>query len=218
MEVYNFSDHNTIYNDFLSQLRNVEVHNDRMRFRRNLERLGEITAYEISKQMSYDEKEIVTPLGSSNMNIMNEVPVLATILRAGLPLHQGLLNYFDKADNCFISAYRKHTSNEEFDVEIEYMSSPGLNDRTIILNDPMLASGRSMVLAYKALLHRGAPAKIHVVSLIASKEGVDLVMENLPQNTTMWVGAIDPELNSQSYIIPGLGDAGDLAFGSKVDE
>ena len=196
----------------------MEVHNDRMRFRRNLERLGEITAYEISKQMSYDEKEVVTPLGSSNMNIMNEVPVLATILRAGLPLHQGLLNYFDKADNCFISAYRKHTSNEEFDVEIEYMSSPGLNDRTIILNDPMLASGRSMVLAYKALLHRGTPAKIHVVSLIASKEGVDLVMEKLPQNTTMWVGAIDPELNSQSYIIPGLGDAGDLAFGPKVDE
>ena len=218
MEVYNFSEHNTIFNDFLSQLRNVKVQNDRMRFRRNLERLGEITAYEISKKMDYKELDVTTPLGNSKMNLIREIPVLATILRAGLPLHQGLLNYFDAADNCFISAYRKHTSNEEFDVEIEYMSSPGLNDRIIILNDPMLASGRSMVLAYKALLHRGTPAKIHVVSVIASKEGVDLVKENLPQNTTIWVGSIDPELNAQSYIIPGLGDAGDLAFGSKVDE
>ena len=218
MDVYNFSDHNTIYNDFLSQLRNVKVQNDRLRFRRNLERLGEITAYEISKKMNYNELDVTTPLGNSKMNLIHDVPVLATILRAGLPLHQGLLNYFDAADNCFISAYRKHTSENEFDVEIEYMSSPGLNNRTVILNDPMLALGRSMVLAYKALLHRGIPEKVHLVSVVASKEGVDFVSANLPSNTTLWVGAIDPELNAQSYIIPGLGDAGDLAFGSKVDD
>ena len=218
MEVFNFSDHKTIYNDFLSQLRNVKVQNDRLRFRRNLERLGEITAYEISKKMDYQELDVTTPLDNTKMSLIHEVPVLATILRAGLPLHQGLLNYFDAADNCFISAYRKHTSEDEFDVEIEYMSSPGLNNRTVILNDPMLASGRSMVLAYKALLHRGIPEKVHLVSVVASKEGVDFVSANLPSNTTLWVGAIDPELNAQSYIIPGLGDAGDLAFGSKVDD
>ena len=218
MEVYNFSDHNTIYNKFLSQLRNVQIQNERMRFRRNLERLGELTAYEISKRMKYEERGIETPLGISKMNLTNEIPVLATILRAGLPLQQGLLNYFDDADNCFISAYRKHTSKEEFEVEIEYMSSPGLNNRTVILNDPMLASGRSMVLAYKALLERGIPELIHVVSVIASREGVEFVKNNLPDNTTIWVGAIDPEMTPESYIVPGLGDAGDLAFGSKEDK
>ena len=218
MEVYNFSDHNSIYNDFLSELRDVDVQKDRMRFRRNLERLGEISAYEISKKLISSNKNIVTPLGTSSMNIINEELVLATILRAGLPLHQGLLNYFDKAENCFISAYRKHTSNEDFEVEIEYMSSPDLNNKTILLNDPMLASGRSMVLAYKALLERGSPGKIHVVSVIASAEGVDFVKNNLPDTTTIWVGGIDPEMTAESYIVPGLGDAGDLAYGSKQDE
>ncbi len=218
MEVYNFSDHNSIYNDFLSELRDVEIQKDRMRFRRNLERLGEISAYEISKKLISSNKDIITPLGTSSMNIINEELVLATILRAGLPLHQGLLNYFDKAENCFISAYRKHTSNEDFEVEIEYMSSPDLNKKTILLNDPMLASGRSMVLAYKALLERGSPGKIHVVSVIASAEGVDFVKNNLPDTTTIWVGGIDPEMTAESYIVPGLGDAGDLAYGSKQDE
>ncbi|MDG2343628.1 MAG: uracil phosphoribosyltransferase [Flavobacteriales bacterium] len=218
MEVYNFSDHNSIYNDFLSELRDVDVQKDRMRFRRNLERLGEISAYEISKKLISSNKNIVTPLGTSSMNIINEELVLATILRAGLPLHQGLLNYFDKAENCFISAYRKHTSNEDFEVEIEYMSSPDLNNKTILLNDPMLASGRSMVLAYKALLERGNPGKIHVVSVIASADGVEFVKNNLPDSTTIWVGGIDPEMTAESYIVPGLGDAGDLAYGSKQDE
>ena len=218
MEVYNFSDHNSIYNDFLSELRDVEIQKDRMRFRRNLERLGEISAYEISKKLISSNKDIVTPLGTSSMNVINEELVLATILRAGLPLHQGLLNYFDKAENCFISAYRKHTSNEDFEVEIEYMSSPDLNNKTILLNDPMLASGRSMVLAYKALLERGSPGKIHVVSVIASADGVDFVKNNLPDTTTIWVGGIDPEMTAESYIVPGLGDAGDLAYGSKKDE
>lgn len=218
MEVYNFSDHNSIYNDFLSELRDVSVQKDRMRFRRNLERLGEISAYEISKKLKSLKKDVITPLGISPMNLTGEEIVLATILRAGLPLHQGLLNYFDKAENCFISAYRKHTTNEAFEVEIEYMSSPDLKGKTILLNDPMLASGRSMVLAYKALLERGNPAKIHVVSVIASNEGVEFVKDNLPVNTTIWVGGIDPEMTAESYIVPGLGDAGDLAYGSKKDE
>lgn len=218
MEVYNFSNHNSIYNDFLSELRDVNVQKDRMRFRKNLERLGEISAYEISKKLKSSKKDIITPLGSSSMNLTDEGIVLATILRAGLPLHQGLLNYFDKAENCFISAYRKHTTNEAFEVEIEYMSSPDLKGKTILLNDPMLASGRSMVLAYKALLERGNPGKIHVVSVIASNEGVEFVKDNLPANTTIWVGGIDPEMTAESYIVPGLGDAGDLAYGSKKDE
>ena len=216
--IINFQDSNSIYNTFLSQLRDKKVQLDSMRFRRNLERLGEITAMEISKTLNYSDKDISTPLGVSNMNLIDEPIVLATILRAGLPLHQGLLNYFDKAENCFISAYRKHTSPDEFDVEIEYMSSPDLEGKTILLNDPMLASGRSMVLAYKALLKRGTPKKIHVVSVIASQQGVDLVRDNLPSNSTIWVGAIDPEMTKESYIVPGLGDAGDLAFGSKKDD
>ena len=217
MQVYNFSQNQSIYNKFLSELRDTEIQKDSMRFRRNLERLGEITAYELSKDLAYTESAIKTPLGIAPMNIHNEPIVLATILRAGLPLHQGLLNYFDGAENCFISAYRKHTSNEDFEVEIEYMSSPDLNGKTILLNDPMLASGRSMVLAYKALLQRGNPSKIHVVSVIASQEGVDFVKDNLPNNTKIWVGGIDPEMTKESYIVPGLGDAGDLAFGSKKD-
>ena len=216
--IINFQDSNSIYNTFLSQLRDKKVQLDSMRFRRNLERLGEITAMEISKTLNYSDKDISTPLGVSNMNLIDEPIVLATILRAGLPLHQGLLNYFDQAENCFISAYRKHTSPDKFDVEIEYMSSPDLEGKTILLNDPMLASGRSMVLAYKALLQRGAPKKIHVVSVIASQQGVDLVCNNLPLNSTIWVGAIDPEMTKESYIVPGLGDAGDLAFGSKKDD
>jgi len=216
--IINFQESNSIYNTFLSQLRDKKVQLDSMRFRRNLERLGEITAMEISKTLNYSDKDISTPLGVSNMNLIDEPIVLATILRAGLPLHQGLLNYFDQAENCFISAYRKHTSPDEFDVEIEYMSSPDLEGKTILLNDPMLASGRSMVLAYKALLQRGTPKKIHVVSVIASQQGVDLVRDNLPSNSTIWVGAIDPEMTKESYIVPGLGDAGDLAFGSKKDD
>ena len=216
--IINFQDSNSIYNTFLSQLRDKKVQLDSMRFRRNLERLGEITAMEISKTLNYSDKDISTPLGVSNMNLIDEPIVLATILRAGLPLHQGLLNYFDQAENCFISAYRKHTSPDEFDVEIEYMSSPDLEGKTILLNDPMLASGRSMVLAYKALLQRGTPKKIHVASVIASQQGVDLVLNNLPSNSTIWVGAIDPEMTKESYIVPGLGDAGDLAFGSKKDD
>ena len=216
--VINFQDSNSIYNTFLSELRDKNIQSDAMRFRRNLERLGEISATEISRHLHYRSKNIITPLGTAPMNLIDEPLVLATILRAGLPLHQGLLNYFDAAENCFISAYRKHTSEEEFDVEIEYMSSPGLDGKTVLLNDPMLASGRSMVLAYKALLKRGIPKKIHVVSVIASQEGVDFVQNHLPEDTTIWIGAIDKEMTKESYIVPGLGDAGDLAFGTKKDD
>lgn len=217
MEIYNFSTYNSIYNQFLSELRNVEVQNDRMRFRRNLQRLGELSAYEISKTIDFETVNIKTPLGISPTLLPSEQPVLATILRAGLPLQQGLLNYFDKADNCYISAYRKHSTKENFDVEIEYLASPDVSNKVVVLNDPMLASGKSMVLAYKALLKKGIPKKIHIVCVIASQEGVDFIAKHFPENTSLWVGAIDGEMTKESYIVPGLGDAGDLAFGSKED-
>ena len=217
MEIYNFSTYNSIYNQFLSELRNVEVQNDRMRFRRNLQRLGELSAYEISKTIDFETVNIKTPLGISPTLLPSEQPVLATILRAGLPLQQGLLNYFDKADNCYISAYRKHSTKENFDVEIEYLASPDVSNKVVVLNDPMLASGKSMVLAYKALLKKGVPKKIHIVCVIASQEGVDFIAKHFPENTSLWVGAIDGEMTKESYIVPGLGDAGDLAFGSKED-
>lgn len=217
IKVHDFSRNNSIYNNFLAQLRDLKVQKDRMRFRRNLERLGEIMALEISKELEFSEQEVYTPLGVAKSNVIKEYPVIATILRAGLPLHQGLLNYFDASDNCFISAYRKHTNADDFDVQIEYLSSPRLDDRVVILSDPMLASGQSMILAYKALLQKGKPKHIHVVGVIASREGVEFVKRNMPENTTIWIGAIDEEMTAQSYIVPGLGDAGDLAFGSKED-
>lgn len=215
--VHNFSKSNSIYNNFLAQLRDLKVQKDRLRFRRNLERLGEITAYEVSKELQFKEAEIYSPLGVAKSNIIEEQPIIATILRAGLPLHQGFLNYFDSADNCFISAYRKHTNNEDFDVEIEYMSSPSVEGKVVVLTDPMIASGASMVLAYKALLSKGKPKHVHVVGVISSLEGINYVKRHMPENTTIWVGAIDEEMTAQSYIVPGLGDAGDLAFGEKMD-
>lgn len=187
-----------------------------MRFRRNLERMGEIFASELSKKLEYVPHEVTTPLGKAAGWTLKEQPVLATILRAGLPLHQGLLNYFDQADNTFISAYRKHEGDaDSFEVEIEYLSSPSLQDREVILCDPMLATGTSMVLAYQAILQRGQPRHVHVVSVIASRAGVDFVQQSLPANTTLWLGAVDPDLTARGYIVPGLGDAGDLAFGAK---
>ncbi len=215
MEVINLGEHNSIFNQFVSEIRNVDVQNDRMRFRRNCERMGEIFAYEISKTFNYNQQDITTPLGVKEMQLSGEQPVLTTILRAGLPLHQGLLNYFDNAENAFISAYRKHHKDGTFDIEAEYLASPSIDNKTVILSDPMLASGASMVVTYKSLLDRGTPKKLHVVVLIASTEGIAYIERNLPENTTLWTGAIDDELTAQSYIVPGLGDAGDLAFGSK---
>ena len=218
MKIYNFSQYSSLYNKFLSELRDENIQKDSMRFRKNLERLGEISAYEISKTLQENSQLTKTPLGTSKTNVPSENLVLATVLRAGLPLHNGLLKYYDNAENCFISAYRKHTSKEEFEVEIQYMASPNLSDKIVLLSDPMLATGRSMVLAYKALLKKGIPSKIHIVCVIGSEQGVEYISENFPQNTTLWIGGIDSKMTSESYIVPGLGDAGDLAFGKKEDE
>lgn len=215
MEVINLGENNSIFNQFISEIRNIDVQNDSMRFRRNCERMGEIFAYEISKTLNYNKVDVTTPLGVKEMSLYSEQPVLTTILRAGLPLHQGLLNYFDQAENAFISAFRKHHKDGSFDIETEYLASPNIDNKTVILSDPMLASGASMVVTYKSLLERGTPKKLHVVVLIASTQGINFIKRNLPDNTTLWTGAIDEELTAQSYIVPGLGDAGDLAYGSK---
>ncbi len=207
---------NSLFNSFIAQIRDTSVQNDSMRFRRNLERMGEIFAYEISKKMEYENKEVTTPLGIANVSVFKNQPVIATILRAGLPLHQGLLNYFDAAENCFISAYRKHHKDGTFDIAVEYLSSPDLTDKVVILTDPMLATGASMVLAYKALLKRGTPKHTHIVSVIGSNQGVSYAQAHLPSNTTLWLGAVDEELTAHAYIVPGLGDAGDLAYGTKI--
>jgi uracil phosphoribosyltransferase len=192
------------------------VQQDRMRFRRNLERIGEIAAVEISKTFNYGEKEVVTPLGIAQVPLPVETPVLATILRAGLPLHQGLLNYFDGADNAFISAYRRHHKDGTFDIRLEYVSSPDLTGRIVILADPMLATGQSLVMTYRSMMERGRPRHTHVLAVLASSEGIEYLKSHLPQdNVTIWVCAVDEELTAQSYIVPGLGDAGDLAFGEK---
>lgn len=214
--VYHLSKQNSVLSVFINELRDQTIQKDRMRFRRNMERTGEIIAYEISKTLSYRPLETETPLGMAQCVKLEQQPVLATILRAGLPLHQGMMNYFDGADSAFISAYRKHHKDETFDIEIEYLSSPSIDGKTLILCDPMLATGSSMVLAYKAMLQRGIPSHVHIVSVIASSEGVNFVKKHMPLTTTIWLGAVDEELTAQAYIVPGLGDAGDLSFGEKV--
>jgi len=216
IKVHNLGQQQSVFSQFMAEIRDVDTQTDSMRFRRNLERVGELMAYEISKVLAYQQRPVTTPLGVSDCSVLLEQPVLATILRAGLPLHQGLLNYFDRAENTFISAYRIHHDNDDaFDVEVEYLASPDLEGKTVILCDPMLATGSSMVLAYKALLERGTPRHIHVATVIASDQGIRFVCEHLPAETTIWAGAIDTELTPRSYIVPGLGDAGDLAYGSK---
>lgn len=208
---------NTIINNYIAELRNVEVQSDRMRFRRNLERIGELTAYEISKTLDYETVSITTPLGEKEMNILVDQPVLATIMRAGLPLHQGFLNVFDKADNAFIAAYRKYDKNEDFEIRIEYYSAANIDGRVLMLVDPMLATGSSLVQCLDGLLHdEMKPSKLHLVAVIASAEGVDYVKKKLRKyDATLWVGNIDDELTAKAYIVPGLGDAGDLAYGDK---
>lgn len=215
--IHVLSEQNSIFNQFIAELRDVTIQKDSMRFRRNLERIGEIMAYEISKKMEYVKKDTTTPLGVSETSHLLSQPVIATILRAGLPMHNGMLNYFDQAQNAFISAYRRHHKNNTFDVNIEYVASPVLDDKILILCDPMIATGNSVVLAYKAILAKGTPKHIHIVSAISSKEGIDFVRSNMPtKNFTIWCGSIDEELTAHSYIVPGLGDAGDLAFGEKI--
>jgi len=214
-KVITLNENNSIFCSYLSEIRDVTVQGDSMRFRRNMERMGELMAYEISKTMEFEQKTVTTPLGEAEVNVLAHQPVVASILRAGLPLHTGLTNAFDRAENAFVSAYRKHSSAEDFVVEIEYLSGPSLEDKILILADPMLATGSSMVLAYQALIQKGKPKHIHIVSVIASSEGVEFTKQKLPANTTIWCGAIDSELTAQAYIVPGLGDAGDLAFGVK---
>ena len=218
MKVINLSKEHSVLNNFICEIRDAKVQKDPIRFRRNMERIGEVFAYEISKKMIYNPIDITTPLGVSSESVIADVPVLATVLRAGLPLHQGFLNYFDRSDNCFISAYRKHKKGGNFEINIEYISSPDLDGKTVILCDPMLASGNSMVKAMEALLLKGKPKHIHVVAIIASAEGVQFLKENIPvKDYTLWLGAEDEEMTALSYIVPGLGDAGDLAFGEKVN-
>ena len=213
--IHNLSEQNSIFIQFISEIRDKSIQKDAMRFRRNLERIGEVLGYELSKKLSYSKQETITPLGVSASELLDEQPVIATILRAGLPLHQGVLNYFDKAENSFISAYRKHHKSGEFEIHVDYLASPSIEGKTLIITDPMLATGQSMLTVYKALLQMGSPKKIHLVIAIASQEAVDVVMSKMPRNTELWVGAIDSELTAQSYIVPGLGDAGDLAYGKK---
>lgn len=211
------SKENSILNTFVAELRDEYIQKDTMRFRKNLERIGEIMAYEISKKLYYNEQEIITPLGISNMTTIKYQPVLATILRAGLPLHQGFLNFYDHAESTFISAYRKHYSNEEnFEIKIDYLSSSLIDDRIIILNDSMLATGASIVATYKALLKYGTPKHLHIACVLGSSEGIEYVKKHLPENTTIWAAVVDEELTAQGYIVPGLGDAGDLCYGEKV--
>jgi len=213
--VINLSDQYSLVSDWISEIRDAEVQTDRMRFRRNLERIGEVAAYEISKELPFDEREIQTPLGTSVCKKLIEQPVLATILRAGLPLHQGLLNYFDKADNAFISAYRKHNKDGSFDISLDYVSCPELEDRVVIISDPMLATGASLVKTIQFLREEGKPSFIHVVAAIACTVGIEYVHRTEP-SVKIWCGSIDDELTAKGFIVPGLGDAGDLAFGTKV--
>ena len=212
--VINLSDKNSILCNWISELRDNSVQTDRMRFRRNLERIGEVAAYEISKTLEFIDTEIQTPLGSSICRNMKEQPVLSTILRAGLPLHQGMLNIFDRADNAFISAYRKHHRDGSFEISLEYISCPDLENRILIISDPMLATGSSLVKTIHFLKEEGTPKAIHIVTAIACTVGIEYVRREEP-NLTIWCGDIDDELTAKGYIVPGLGDAGDLAFGTK---
>lgn len=217
IEVINFADSPSLVNRYMLEMRSTEIQKDPLRFRTNLDRIGEIMAYEISKRLDYKTTEVQTPLGIAVCREPADQIVLGTILRAGLPFHHGFLNYYDKAENAFVSAYRKYKEKgDTFDVLVEYLASPSIEGKTLILVDPMLATGSSMELAYRALLSKGMPAKIHVASVIASRKSVDYVCNCFPADrTTLWCGAIDDEVNAHSYIVPGLGDAGDLAYGTK---
>jgi uracil phosphoribosyltransferase len=213
--VINLSEEHSLVSNWLSEVRDVEIQADRMRFRRNLERIGEVAAYEISKKLAWIEKEVTTPLGISSCKVLDKQPVLATILRAGLPMHQGLLNYFDKADNAFISAYRKHNTDGTFEISLDYISCPEMEDRVVIISDPMLATGSSLVKTIQFIRAEGNPSEIHIVCAIACTVGIEYVLRAEPK-ATVWCGDIDDELTAKGYIVPGLGDAGDLAYGVKV--
>lgn len=213
--VHNFSKEHSLVSNWVSELRNVEVQGDRMRFRRNLERIAEVIGYEISKQLETEEKEITTPMGIANCKMLKDQPVLATILRAGLAMHNGLLNFFDHADNAFLSAYRKHHPDGSFEISMEYMSCPELDGRVVIISDPMLATGASLVKSIQYLKAEGDIKQIHIVCAIACSVGIEYVLRAEPK-AIIWCGDIDEELTAKGYIVPGLGDAGDLAYGAKM--
>lgn len=215
MKVYNFAETPSLMSQYLLEMRSAEIHTDPLRFRRNLQRTGEIMAYEISKTLQYRKETVQTPLDKAECDVIAEPIVLGTIFRAGVPFHQGFLDFYDRAENAFVSAYRKYKEKESFDVFIEYLASPRLEGKTLILCDPMLATGASMELSYRALLTKGSPAKVHIASVIASRKAVDYLQDVMPEDSTLWVGVIDDEINAHSYIVPGLGDAGDLAYGIK---
>ncbi|MGC3977114.1 MAG: uracil phosphoribosyltransferase [Paludibacteraceae bacterium] len=216
MKIVNLSEQNSILQHYLKEIRSVEIQKDSLRFRRNMERIGEITAYEISKTLMYKTDKAKTPLGVAELTKIDEKLVLSTILRAGLPFHQGFLSYFDSAENAFVSAYRKYKDALKFDIFIEYIASPKLDGKTLIITDPMLATGSSMELAYGALLTKGKPKKVIIASIISSQQAIDYLKDKFSDDVTLWTAAIDPHLNEHSYIIPGLGDAGDLAYGEKL--
>ncbi len=218
MQINVLNQNHSVLNQYLAEIRDVTIQHDPLRFRNNLNRIGEIFAYEISKEIAYNTENVKTPLGVAKVPKIQQQPVLATILRAGLAMHNGLLRIFDRAENCFISAFRKYTKDGGFEIEFEYMASPSLDDKVVILSDPMLASGKSMEIGYHALFSKGNPKHVHLVATIASAEGVQYVKDHISaDNVTLWLGVVDPEMDSHSYIVPGLGDAGDLAFGEKID-
>lgn len=217
MQIHYLSQENSILNHFLAQIRNVKVQTDSMRFRRNIERIGEIIAYELSKNLKYEVINVQTPLGIKNSTQIAENLVLCSILRAGLPLHIGFLNYFDNAENGFVSAYRYHANNNEhFEIKVEYQAVPEIGNKTLLLIDPMLATGQSIVAVYDTLIKKAKPAEIHIAVVIAAPEGIAFLQQNLPDHVHLWVATLDEKLNEKNYIIPGLGDAGDLAYGNKL--
>lgn len=217
MIIHHISEENSILNKFISEIRDKNIQKDSLRFRRNIERIGEILGYELSKKLSYTSFYVETPLGKKKQQLSYNNIVLCSILRAGLPLHQGLLNYFDDAENAFISAFRKHTKNSnDFEIVVEYFASPKIEGKTLFIADPMLATGQSLVAVYEAIKKNGIPKELHIVSVIGSKEGIAFIEQHFPKNTHLWIATIDDNLNDKGYIVPGLGDAGDLAFGEKL--
>lgn len=216
MHVHHLCEDNSILNQFISEIRSTAIQSDRMRFRRNIERIGEILGYEMSKKLAYSTENVLTPLGEAKMQIPQQNVVLCSILRAGLPLHNGLLNYFDKAENAFISAYRNYKENNESEIVVEYFATPALEGKTLILADPMLATGQSLIAVYKALKKFANPKEIHVVSVIGAQPGIEYAAQSLPEDTHLWIATIDEKLNKKGYIVPGLGDAGDLAYGTRL--
>ena len=216
--IVNLSSHHTLLSNWIAELRDVEIQGDRMRFRTNLERIGQVAAYEISKVLPWKIQETRTPLGIHESKVLESQPVLATILRAGLPMHQGMLQYFDKADNAFISAYRKHQPDGSFEISMQYMSCPTLENRIVIISDPMLATGASIIKTIDFIRNEGQPKAIYVVCAIACNEGIEMIQRDCGDQISIWCGDIDDELTAKGYIVPGLGDAGDLAFGTKTQQ